>query len=446
MSATNQLLDKDFVLRGDCLAVIPTPDGELQFAETTQVRGQFQIEEDTLEHTIMGRLQTVDREITKVSATVTFAVRELLSPVWQDLTLGQGSSQAIENYATLRRSSQMVRVKGTDQIFSPTPYGVPQDFDAVFWQPTIASSTPAAGAGFVNGNYHVWAVPVFVDEDVHRSRGFNLGSGVRGVDFVYGKPSADSPTSIASGPQDILVNFTVPLGSLPEPRLRPSGVAIIVNPTSGTISHAASRVAGYVPWSQISVGGPTEIRLTGMTGAPFGSMPQLVDLVRIEKITVTGGARAFTALVSGTDYTWSAQTGAYSAKAGGALASGDAVRISAWYKASPSNRTLLGSSNCTERVVPIRLYNLHGSTANPGTRLPVGGIIDIWEADIARVADEFITQAGKRFHTPITVTLPCNFVMSRNAIGQFESFSPEFAKLIDFYGPSVLPAPAPVAP
>jgi len=435
MSQSNQLLDKDFVFRGECRVAIPLGDGELIFGETEAVNARFTMEDDTLEHVIMGQSQVVDREVSKVSATVQFSLKEIMGPLAQDLFVGQGLAQTLDTSPRMRRTANILRLKQTEKYYNITPYGLPQVFSEVF--PVATGVTPAgAGTGtFADGAYHVWVVPVYADADEHRGLSLALPfstTQLRGRQFVYGTPSASAPVTISSGPKGMTVSWTPPVPTASQPRWTHFAVVISALAGADDITDSGAKVAALV------AGGLSAATIAGAGTDVFGAVPSLADLANLEYISIVSSTRTYNTLTSGTDYAWDKTTGAIALTTSGAEShSGKGFRVNTWAVFAPSIVQPFGAAASNERLLPVRLYNLHGDSANANIWRPVGGIIDFWELDFSRLPDDLLTAPGRRFHTAKQVTLPANFNLTKGAIGSFTAFSPEFKNALNFYGSGI---------
>jgi len=434
MSQSNQLLDKDFVFRGECRVAIPLTDGELIFGETEAVNARFTMEDDTLEHVIMGQSQVVDREVSKVSATVQFSLKEIMGPLAQDLFVGQGLAQTLDISSRMRRTANILRLKQTEKYYNITPYGLPQVFSEVFPVPTAVTPTESGTGTFGAGAYHVWVVPVYADTDEHRGLSLALPFGAtqkRGRQFIYGTPSASAPIT-ATGSKGMNVAWTPPIPTALQPRS--THFAVVVSALAGPddITDAGAKLAAIVESSL------SEVTFAGPGSDVFGTIPALADLVNLEHISIVTSTRTYNVLTSGTDYTWDKATGSIALTATGAAShSGKGFRVNTWAVFSPSIVQPFGAAASSERLLPVRLYNLHGNVADANARRPVGGIIDFWELDFSRLPDDLLTAPGRRFHTAKQVTLPANFNLTKGAIGSFTAFSPEFKSALNFYGSDI---------
>lgn len=433
MSQSNQLLNKNFVLRGEHHAVVPLADGDLRFAEVTGVNGRFAIERDELEHVIQGQRQTVDRETDKVSATLTMAFREAISPMALDLFLGQGQAQTIDTKHRMLASQEILSLYGTDKLYLPIPYGMLQAHSATeFPAPTSVSGADAVTGTVGAGTWYAWVVPLYADADVHRNKSItlaNLATMVRGVDYVLGTPSAVSSAITAAGSKGLKVDWSGIVPAAPYPT--PTHYLVVVGSTN-VITDATSKICAVVAYPLLTA------TFTAIGATSFGTAPAIGDLFTLQTIGVAGSARTYTSLTDVTDYTLDRSAGSVALTASGAVShSGKGFRVITWFCASPSVSQPFGTANTTERVLPVRLFAIHGSTANVNTRRPIGAMADFWEVDFAQLPDELLSSPGRRFHTPKSVTLPANWNSTQGGIGRFTAYSPEFANLINFYGSDI---------
>jgi hypothetical protein len=433
MSQSNQLLNKDFVLRGEYHAVVPQTDGDLRFAEVTGVAARIAMERDELEHVIQGQRQVVDREVDKISATLTLAFREAVSPMALSLFVSQGLAQTIDTKHRMLCTRDLVNLYSTNKYYLPIPYGMLQQHTATEFPAPTGVTGADAGTGTISaGTYYAWAVPAYLDADVHRGKSLtlaNLATYVRGIDYVCGTPSDASAAITAAGSKGMTVSWSGVAPAAPYPT--PTHYLVVVGSTSD-ITAATSKICAVVAYPLLTS------TFTAIGATAFGTAPALGDLFTLQTIGVTGSARTFSSLTPVTDYTLDLSAGTVVLTASGSAShSGKGFRVVNWFCASPSVVQPFGSANTTERVLPVRLYAIHGSSANINTRRPYGAMADLWEVDFANLPDELLSSPGRRYHTPKPVTLPANWNSAKGAIGQFTAFAPEFANLINFYGSDI---------
>lgn len=394
-------VDPKFVCKKGVQLNMVTADGELEFARTYNLSARRSAQTDTLSEVHGNKDEVILSEVISESEELSFAIRELLSPVYQTHFASDGRAPTITTHKTLRRQAMMTLLNEDEERRIQIPYGLVQAHDATnFPAPTALNASAGAGAGtFSATTWYCFVIPAYVDlDDKHGITAAlftlaNYGSYKRGVEFTLGTPSA-SDNVVLGAPDDILLSFTNPVGG-PRPT-----AFLVVTATADDVNHASAKVSAIVPY------GTTSVTMGAEGTVAFTADPALADMQVVEIVGVAAEARAFASVINGTDVTIDAVDGTIQRKEGGVITSGQRgvpIRYNFWYFAEGTVEHTEGGSNVTDKYVHLRARNLAADGTDPDTRTPRGFQIDFPKVNLAGAPREIFSGNEDGFHAPLNV-------------------------------------------
>lgn len=376
-----------------------------------------------------GRMQHVRQSIDSEECTMEGQFREFMAHEFLTLLAAEGATPTIEQHLTLVPEKIAGPLFNGDSKFQPnTPMGWPQAHNSTVFP---APGTPNWGSPSGSGTtYYIWVVPIFADLDVehgHTAASYTnlttFAAYTRGVDYVYGTPSA-SATGMHTLPTAIVLTWTT--ASDPAP----THYAVVIG-TTNVITAATSYVSAVVLASALAAS------ITAIGSQQFGATPAVADMVNVAVEGVGSGTRTHTSKTETTDYTVDRANGEITL-AGAGIDPDESVRVTYWRLVKGYKEDNVGGSVTGEIYKHFRLECYVSDDPDPDDARARGVRIDVWRVNIAGLRKDLIA-SGPSFHEYLNFTFNPEL---DSAQGCFFTIRTEgdCSSLIDVFSETVAPS------
>jgi len=253
-----------------------------------------------------------------------------------------------------------------------------------------------------------------------------FASYVRGVDYVYGTPSA-SQTGAHTLPAAITLTWhAAASGPTPTHYAVVMGTTDVITASTSKICLVTTALSGS---------------FTALGSQQFGATPAVGDFVTLQVVTNPSGTRVFTSKTVTTDYTINRADGIISLTVASTIGDNAETRLVVWRFSNPRVVQQDGSKTGRSEIYKhFRFECFNASDPDADLNRANGAMIDFYRVNIADLAADILT-SGDGFHGPLDITLNAEKDSEQNCFCKV-TLEGDYANLIDVFSIDVQPANA----
>ncbi|KKL97811.1 hypothetical protein LCGC14_1830690 [marine sediment metagenome] len=365
---------------------------------------------------IKGISRITQERTTAVEGMLSFTLMEQMAPDVAQLLFGDPSIDQTLTAGDIVGDKQIKTLYNTDVQFLTNEYGLVPNVTT-----TVTIGTPsAAGGGALAGSFFFWVIPVY-----GTTANIATNNGAAGwsteLDINYTGEGVASGTHVVSG---TTASFTI--ADLTTTGPTPDSWAVFFNTSDDIVtSTLLAKVAGGA--STTGAMTPPEITTPTVYAAPIG--------LGVETIaSYSTGTAVFTKTTSGTDFTYDSVEGTLARIAGGGIAHGVDVRVTAWNWNPEYVTTKIGAPVSNQDVRQIRVTSFEGETDKLSTDqlLAEGERFIFYRVNFSGTTPNY-TYTEEDFHDGANIEVTCQYDSTQANIGEHQGWSKKFANFVQNY-------------